>query len=112
VAELEALKSPGSNTTKVVELPGTLPSHQQQYSYSTNATYGSYGTQRSRDMQNNQDAKAGNIQPRGFHPWKLLAKRHRTMSTASMDAMDGTMVRQTSIYLCEPFLTSSQRRSL
>ena len=92
-AELETLKSPGSNTTKVVELPGVaLPSHQQQNSYSTNATYGSHGTQRSREMQNNQDIKVGNAQPRGFHPWKLLAKRHRTMSSASMDALDGTMV--------------------
>ena len=95
-AELETLRSPGSNTTKVVELPGTLPSHQQQLSYSTNATYGSYGTQRSRDTQNNQDVKANNAQPRGFHPWKLLSKRHRTMSTASMDALDGTMVRKLS----------------
>lgn len=94
VADLEALKSPGSNTTKVVELPGTLPSHQQQYSYSTNATYGSHGTQRSRDTQNNHDVKASNAQPRGFHPWKLLSKRHRTVSTASMDALDGTMVKQ------------------
>ena len=94
-AELEGLKSPGSNTTKVVELPGaTHPSHQQQNSYSTNATYGSYGTQRSREAQNNQDVKGGGAQPRGFHPWKLLAKRHRTMSTASMDALDGTLVRQ------------------
>jgi len=93
--DLEALKSPGSNTTKVVELPGTvLPSHQQQYSYSTNATYGSHGTQRSRETQNNQDVKGGSAQPRGFHPWKLLSKRHRTMSTASMDALDGTMVRR------------------
>ncbi|KAF9792790.1 hypothetical protein BJ322DRAFT_77079 [Thelephora terrestris] len=91
-ADLEALKSPGSNTTKVVELPGTLPSHQQQHSYSTNATYGSYGTQRSRDTQNNQDVRPSNAQPRGFHPWKLLSKRHRTVSTASMDALDGTMV--------------------
>ena len=91
-ADLETLKSPGSNTTKVVELPGTLPSHQQQYSYSTNATYGSHGTQRSRDAPNNQDVKGNNTQPRGFHPWKLLSKRHRTMSTASMDALDGTMV--------------------
>ncbi|KAF9652875.1 hypothetical protein BDM02DRAFT_3183218 [Thelephora ganbajun] len=91
--EPEALKSPGSNTTKVVELPGTaFPSHQQQHSYSTNATYGSYGTQQSRETQNNQDVKGGNAQPRGFHPWKLLSKRHRTMSTASMDALDGTMV--------------------
>ena len=90
--ELETLRSPGSNTTKVVELPGT--SHQQQQSYSTNATYGSYGTQRSRETQNGQDVKAGSAQPRGFHPWKLLSKRHRTMSTASMDALDGTMVRQ------------------
>jgi len=95
--DLEALKSPGSNTTKVVELPGTaLPPHQQQHSYSTNATYGSYGTQRSRETQNNKDVKGGNAQPRGFHPWKLLSKRHRTMSTASMDALDGTMVRQLS----------------
>ena len=103
--ELEALKSPGSNTTKVVELPGTLPSHQQQYSYSTNATYGSYTTQRSRDAQNNQDPKSSNAQPRGFHPWKLLSKRHRTMSSASMDALDGTMVRQPQIhsYLDRPF---------
>ena len=93
-AELEALRSPGSNTTKVVELPSTLPSHQQQYSYSTNATYGSHGTQRSRDMQSNQDVKAGNTQPRGFYPWKLLSKRNRTMSTASMDALDGTLVRE------------------
>lgn len=101
--ELEALKSPGSNTTKVVELPGTLPSHQQQYSYSTNATYGSYGTQRSRDTQNNQDVKTNNAQPRGFYPWKLLSKRHRTMSTASMDALDGTMVRRLSGYLHRQF---------
>jgi hypothetical protein len=95
-AELEALKSPGSNTTKVVELPGTLPPHQQQHSYSTNATYGSHGTQRSRDTQNNQEVKGSNAQPRGFHPWKLLSKKNRTMSTASMDALDGTMVRQLS----------------
>jgi len=96
-AELEALKSPGSNTTKVLELPGAAPpSHQQQTSYSTNATYGSYGTQRSRDTQNNQDVKGGSAQPRGFHPWKLLSKKHRTMSTASMDALDGTLVRQLS----------------
>jgi hypothetical protein len=93
-ADLEALKSPGSNTTKVVELPGAaLPSHGQQNSYSTNATYGSHGTLRSREMQNTQDVKGGTAQPRGFHPWKLLSKRNRTMSTASMDALDGTMVR-------------------
>ena len=108
VAELEALKSPGSNTTKVVE----LPSHQQQYSYSTNATYGSYGTQRSRDPQNSQDVKAGNTQPRGFHPWKLLSKRHRTMSTASMDALDGTMVRYLSSCSHRLFLTFFRNRSL
>ena len=94
-AELETLKSPGSNATKVVELPGTtLSSHHQQQSYSTNATYGSYGTRRSRETQNSQDVKAGSAQPRGFHPWKLLSKRHRTVSAASMDALDGTMVRQ------------------
>ena len=94
--EPEAVKSPGSNTTKVVELPGAaLPSHQQQNSYSTNATYGSYGTQRSRENQNNPDVKGGTTQPRGFHPWKLLSKRQRRMSTASMDALDGTMVRVT-----------------
>lgn len=105
--ELEALKSPGSNTTKVVELPGTgFSSHQQQYSYSTNATYGSRGTQRSRETQNNQDVKAGSTQPRGFHPWKLLSKRHRTMSTASMDALDGTMVRQLLNHLHGLFLIS------
>lgn len=111
-AELEALKSPGSNTTRVVELPGTLPSHQQQYSYSTNATYGSYGTQRSRDTQNNQDAKGGNTQPRGFHPWKLLSKRHRTMSSASMDALDGTIVRQLPGCPHKAFLISFRNRSL
>ena len=93
-AETTAEKPHGSNTTTVVELPGTaFSSHQQQQSYSTNATYGSHGTQRSRETQNNQDVKPGSVQPRGFHPWKLLSKRHRTMSTASMDAMDGTMVR-------------------
>jgi len=106
-AELEALKSPGSNTTKVVELPGAAPpSHQQQNSYSTNATYGSHGTQRSRETQNNQDVKGSNAQPRGFHPWKLLSKKHRTMSTASMDALDGTLVRQLLGCLHGPFLTS------
>ena len=105
-AELEGLKSPGSNTTKVVELPGTLPSHQQLHSYSTNATYGSYGTQRSRDTQNNQEVKAGGAQPRGFYPWKLLSKKHRTMSTASMDALDGTMVRQLLKSSKRPFLIS------
>jgi len=92
-AEPAVEKSLGSNTTTVVELPGTFSSHQQQQSYSTNATYGSHGTQRSRETQNNQDVKPGGMQPRGFHPWKLLSKRHRTMSTASMDALDGTMVR-------------------
>ena len=105
--DLEALKSPGSNTTKVVELPGgAVPSHQQQNSYSTSATYGSRGTQRSRETQNNSDIKGGNTQPRGFHPWKLLAKRHRTVSAASMDALDGTMVRQFSNCLYELFPTS------
>ena len=104
--ELETLKSPGSNTTKVVELPGAAPpSHQQQNSYSTGATYGSYGTQRSRDIQNHQDVKGGNAQPRGFHPWKLLSKRHRTMSTASMDALDGTLVRQLLDRSHRPFFT-------
>jgi len=102
--ELEALKSPGSNTTKVVELPVTkFPSHQQQHTYSTHATYGSYSTQRSRETQNSQDVKAGSAQPRGFHPWKLLSKRHRTMSSASMDALDGTMVRQLPNCLYERF---------
>ena len=111
--ELDALKSPGSNTTKVVELPGTgFSSHQQQYSYSTNATYGSHGTQRNRETQNSQDVKGGNAQPRGFHPWKLLSKRNRTMSTASMDALDGTMVGQFLNYLHEPFLTCFSCRSL
>lgn len=110
--ELEALKSPGSNTTKVVELPGTgFSSHQQQYSYSTNATYGSYGTQRSRETQNSQDVKGGSAQPRGFHPWKLLSKRHRTMSTASMDALDGTMVGQLPNCLRGLFLISFSLRS-
>ena len=112
-AEFEALKSPGSNMTKVVELPGTaFPSHQQQQSYSTNATYGSSATQRSREMQNNQDVKGSTAQPRGFHPWKLLSKRHRTMSTASMDALDGTMVRQISNRSHGLFLTPFSRRSL
>ena len=101
--EPEALKSPGSNTTKVVELPGA--SHQQQNSYSTNATYGSRGTQRSRETQN-PDVKGGTTQPRGFHPWKLLSKRQRRMSTASMDALDGTMVRQFLNFSHGPFSTS------
>jgi hypothetical protein len=70
---LESMKSPGSSTTRVIALPPTV----QQSHLAPVATH-------------TQDRRVAPT--KGFHPWKLLSKRHRTVSSASVEALDGTGV--------------------